>query len=99
MQLVKPERGKLWLPEGQIVDWPDVGLREVFWDEQEHLDHLDVMNTGDPARGVLQSKRAGAALEPAFRVCERARASGPVCSFAGAASGSDRLMGCAITFR
>jgi hypothetical protein len=43
VQLVKPERGKLWLPEGQMVDWPDVGLREVFWDQQEHLDHLDVM--------------------------------------------------------
>lgn len=43
MQLVKPERGRLWLPAGQIVDWPDVRLREVFWDEQEHLDHFDVL--------------------------------------------------------
>ena len=43
VQLVKPERGKLWLPEGEIMDWPDVGLREIFWDELEHLDHLDVM--------------------------------------------------------
>ena len=43
VQLVKPERGKLWLPEGQMVDWPDVGLREIFWDELEHLDHLDVI--------------------------------------------------------
>jgi len=43
VQLVKPERGRLWLPEAEIVDWPDVGLREVFWDEQEHLDHFDVL--------------------------------------------------------
>ena len=43
VQLVKPERGRLWLPAGQIVDWPDVRLREVFWDEQEHLDHFDVL--------------------------------------------------------
>lgn len=43
VQLVKPERGKLWLPAGEIVDWPDVRLREVFWDEQEHLDHFDVL--------------------------------------------------------
>jgi hexosaminidase len=43
VQLVKPERGKFWLPEGEIVDWPDLSLREVFWDEQEHLDHLDVL--------------------------------------------------------
>jgi hexosaminidase len=43
VQLVKAERGKLWLPEGEILDWPDVGLREVFWDELEHLDHFDVL--------------------------------------------------------
>jgi hypothetical protein len=43
VQVVKPERGRLWLPAGQIVDWPDVRLREVFWDEQEHLDHFDVL--------------------------------------------------------
>ena len=42
-QLVKPEAGKLWLPEAEIADWPDVSLREVFWDEQEHLDHFDVL--------------------------------------------------------
>lgn len=43
VQLVKHERGRLFLPEGEIVDWPDVGYREVFWDEQEHLDHFDVL--------------------------------------------------------
>ena len=43
VQLVKPERGRLWLPEGEIVDWPSVSLREVFWDEQAHLDHFDVL--------------------------------------------------------
>ena len=43
VQLVKPEHGALWLPEAEIVDWPDVSLREVFWDELEHLDHLDVL--------------------------------------------------------
>lgn len=43
VQLVKPERGALWLPEGEIVDWPAARLREVFWDELEHLDHFDVL--------------------------------------------------------
>jgi len=43
VQLVRSDRGKLWLPAGQIVDWPDLGLREVFWDELEHLDHPDVI--------------------------------------------------------
>jgi hexosaminidase len=43
VQLVKPERGGFRLPEGEIADWPDVSLREVFWDEQAHLDRLDVL--------------------------------------------------------
>jgi hypothetical protein len=43
VQLVKRERGRLRLPEGEITDWPDVSYRELFWDELEHLDHLDVL--------------------------------------------------------
>jgi hypothetical protein len=43
VQLVKPAGEGLGLPEGEIVDWPDVQYREIFWDEQYHLDHLDVI--------------------------------------------------------
>jgi N-acetyl-beta-hexosaminidase len=43
IQLAKAEPGAILLPEGEITDWPDVGLREVFWDELEHLDHFDVL--------------------------------------------------------
>jgi hypothetical protein len=43
VQLVKRDQAKLCLPEAEITDWPDVGLRELFWDELEHLDHLDVL--------------------------------------------------------
>jgi hexosaminidase len=48
VQLAKPggpgdAAGSWWLPEGEIVDWPDLEYREVFWDEQNHLDHLDVL--------------------------------------------------------
>jgi len=43
VQLVKRAEGKLWLPQATITDWPDVRLREVFWDEQMHLDHFDVL--------------------------------------------------------
>jgi hexosaminidase len=43
VQLVKPDGDGLWLPEAELVDWPDVAYREVFWDEQTHLDHLDVL--------------------------------------------------------
>ncbi len=41
VQLVKREEGGLWLPEGQIVDWPDLQLRVIFWDDSTHLDRPD----------------------------------------------------------
>src|SRR2546426_326331 len=43
VQLVKVSGANLSLPEAEIVDWPDVEYREVFWDEQTHLDHLEVL--------------------------------------------------------
>ena len=39
VQLVTPhDDGSLWLPEGQIVDWPDLPLRQIYWDDAHHLD-------------------------------------------------------------
>ncbi|MGH9327212.1 MAG: glycoside hydrolase family 20 zincin-like fold domain-containing protein [Terriglobia bacterium] len=43
MQLVKPAKGKLWLPAGTITDWPDLELRSILWDDTFHLEHLDVL--------------------------------------------------------
>lgn len=43
IQLLKPENGKLWLPEGEIEDWPDLELRIIYWDDAHHLEHLDVL--------------------------------------------------------
>ncbi len=43
IQLIKPKAGALWLPEGQIVDWPDLELRVIYWDDAHHLDHLEVL--------------------------------------------------------
>jgi len=48
VQLLRPAgpgdaAGSWWLPEGEITDWPDLEYREIFWDEQNHLDHLDVI--------------------------------------------------------
>ena len=43
VQLLKPQDGKLWLPEGQIEDWPDLELRVIYWDDAHHLEHLDVL--------------------------------------------------------
>ena len=45
VQLLKPEGGNLWLPEGEIVDWPDLELRIIYWDDAHHLDHVDVLKS------------------------------------------------------
>ena len=43
VQLLKPENGKLLLPEAQIEDWPDLELRVIYWDDAHHLEHLNVL--------------------------------------------------------
>jgi hexosaminidase len=43
LQLIKPRDGALWLPEGRIVDWPDLRLRQIYWDDAHHLDRPEVL--------------------------------------------------------
>ncbi len=43
VQLVRADRDRLWLPQAEILDWPDLSLREVFWDNMEHLDRFEVL--------------------------------------------------------
>ena len=43
IQLIRSRDGRLWLPEGEIVDWPDVELRIIYWDDAHHLEHLEVL--------------------------------------------------------
>jgi hexosaminidase len=43
VQLVKPTPYGLRLPRGTIIDWPDLEMREIYWDDAHHLDHLDVL--------------------------------------------------------
>jgi hypothetical protein len=43
VQLLKPEHGKEWLPEGEIRDWPDLELRVIYWDDAHHLERLEVL--------------------------------------------------------
>ena len=40
VQLLKARQGSLWLPQGEIVDWPDLGLRQIYWDDAHHLEKL-----------------------------------------------------------
>ena len=43
IQLIRARDGRLWLPEGEIVDWPDVELRVIYWDDAHHLERLEVL--------------------------------------------------------
>jgi hypothetical protein len=43
VQLLKPRDGNLTLPEGQIEDWPDLQMRQLYWDDAHHLDRMDVL--------------------------------------------------------
>jgi hexosaminidase len=40
VQLLRPQQGRLWLPQGTITDWPDLHLRHIYWDDAHHLDRL-----------------------------------------------------------
>jgi hexosaminidase len=40
LQLLKPDKGTLWLPEGSMPDWPDLQLRLMYLDDAHHLDRL-----------------------------------------------------------
>ncbi len=77
VQLLRPQAGKLWLPEGEISDWPDLGLRIIYWDDAHHLEHLDVLKAAVrqaafykingfsiKLEGHFQYKHAPAMVEP-----------------------------------
>ncbi len=40
IQLLRTENGTLWLPEGTIEDWPDLELRQIYWDDAHHLEKM-----------------------------------------------------------
>ncbi|HLL44643.1 MAG TPA: glycoside hydrolase family 20 zincin-like fold domain-containing protein [Segetibacter sp.] len=43
LQLVKPQKEEVYLPGGEIVDWPDLEVRMIYWDDAHHLEHLDAL--------------------------------------------------------
>ena len=43
VQLVKHSNGKLWLPEAEITDWPDLEQRNIYWDDAHHLERVEVL--------------------------------------------------------
>ena len=42
-QLITLRGGRFWLPQGRINDWPDLGLRVIYWDNAHHLDRPEAL--------------------------------------------------------
>ena len=61
VQLLKPGPGGLRLPEGRITDWPDVQMRNIYWDDAHHLDRMDTLK--DVLRQAAFFKANGFALK------------------------------------
>ncbi|HLJ16827.1 MAG TPA: beta-N-acetylhexosaminidase [Bryobacteraceae bacterium] len=40
IQMLREGSGVLWLPAGEIVDWPDLEMRQLYWDDAHHLDRM-----------------------------------------------------------
>lgn len=43
IQLLQPEMGKTFFAGGEIMDWPDMDMRMIYWDDAHHLERLDAM--------------------------------------------------------
>ena len=43
VQLLKKDGNRLQLPEGRIVDWPDLAYRAIYWDDAHHLDRPEYL--------------------------------------------------------
>jgi hypothetical protein len=43
LQLIKFQKEKIWLPEGEIVDWPDMSMRMIYWDDAHHLEKMKAL--------------------------------------------------------
>ena len=58
VQLLKPQQGSLWLPEGEITDWPDLELRVIYWDDAHHLERLSASETASAAPSAAGTSAA-----------------------------------------
>ena len=43
LQLLRPQKENLSLPEGEIVDWPDLNIRMIYWDDAHHLEKMPAL--------------------------------------------------------
>ncbi len=43
LQLLTEDQEKVILPKGEIVDWPDLEMRMIYWDDAHHLERPEAM--------------------------------------------------------
>jgi len=43
LQLIRYQKEKILLPEGEIVDWPDMSVRMIYWDDAHHLEKMEAL--------------------------------------------------------
>ncbi|MEJ5961071.1 beta-N-acetylhexosaminidase [Pedobacter immunditicola] len=43
LQLLQSDNGKVFFATGKIVDWPNLDLRMIYWDNAHHLERIDAM--------------------------------------------------------
>lgn len=43
VQIIQQDKGQLTYAVGEIVDWPDLNLRIIYWDDAHHLERLDAI--------------------------------------------------------
>jgi hexosaminidase len=40
LQMLSAPGASMRLPEAEITDWPDLEMRQIYWDDAHHLEHL-----------------------------------------------------------
>ncbi|CAL1518505.1 beta-N-acetylhexosaminidase [Chitinophaga sp. MM2321] len=43
LQLINASGEKVWLPKGEITDWPELNVRMIYWDDAHHLEKMDAL--------------------------------------------------------
>ncbi len=42
------------LPEGEVVDWPELPMRHIYWDDSHHLERLDALKAAVREASLLK---------------------------------------------
>lgn len=61
LQSLQRLNGKTYFTTGEIVDWPDMDFRAIYWDDAHHLERLDAMKRA--IRQAAYYKISGFALK------------------------------------